>query len=106
MSLEIMRSVRDSMSSHERLVVLSFDEITIDQRISYDPTDDAVYGQCKMQVVTVRSVCSHWKQHVFFDFNRDVTKSIMHRCITAIESAGFMVVAMVCDLGPANRKLI
>ena len=107
MSLEIMRSVKDSMSSHERLVVLSFDEITIDPRISYDSTDDAVYGPSnKMQVVMVRSVCSHWKQPVFFDFNQDVTRDILHRCIAAIESAGFVVVAMVCDLGPANRKLI
>ena len=44
MSLEIMRSLKDSMSYHERLVVLSFDEITIDQRVCYDSTDDAVYG--------------------------------------------------------------
>ena len=59
-----------------------------------------------MQVVIVSSVCSHWKQPVFFDFNRDVTRDILHRCISAIESAGFLVVAMVCELEPASRRLI
>ncbi|KAF0313967.1 Transposable element P transposase [Amphibalanus amphitrite] len=107
MALQIMRSSADTMTSHERLLVMSFDEITIDPRVAYDSTDDAVYGpNDKMQVVMVRSLCSRWKQPVFFDYNKDVTKDLLHRIIAAVESAGYVVVAMVCDLGPANRKLL
>ena len=107
MSLAIMRSLKDGMTSHERLVVLSFDELSIDQRISLDLTDDAVYGpHSKMQVMMVRSLCSHWKQPVYFQFSEDMTKDILFRCIAAIEETGYVVVAMVCDLGPQNRRLI
>ncbi|KAF0298488.1 Transposable element P transposase [Amphibalanus amphitrite] len=96
MALQIMRSSADTMTSHERLLVMSFDEITIDPRVAYDSTDDAVYGpNDKMQVVMVRSLCSRWKQPVFFDYNKDVTKDLLHRIIAAVESAGYVVVAMV-----------
>ena len=54
-----------------------FDEITIDPRVAYDSTDDAVYGpNDKMQVVMVRSLCSRWKQPVFLD-----CKGLLHRII-------------------------
>ncbi|KAF0307983.1 Transposable element P transposase [Amphibalanus amphitrite] len=60
------------MTSLERLLVMSFDESTIDPRVTYNFTNDAVYGpNDKMQVVMVRSLCSHWKQPVFFDSNND-----------------------------------
>ncbi|KAF0293574.1 Transposable element P transposase [Amphibalanus amphitrite] len=76
--LQIMRSSADTITSHERLLVMSLDEITIDPRVAYDSTDDAVYGpNDKMQVVMVRSLCSRWKQPVFLDYN----KGLLHRII-------------------------
>ncbi|KAF0297738.1 Transposable element P transposase [Amphibalanus amphitrite] len=76
MALQIMGSSADTMTSLERLLVMSFDESTIDPHVTYDSTNDAVYGpNDKIQVVMVRSLCSHWKQPVFFDSNNDVPRT-------------------------------
>ncbi|KAF0297734.1 Transposable element P transposase [Amphibalanus amphitrite] len=81
------------MTSHERLLVMSFDEGTIDPRVACDSTNDAVYGpNDKIQVVMVRSLCSHWKQPVFFDSNNDalayVAGYVAAKCATVDSTLG------------------
>ena len=106
-SLKIMRSVRDTLPDIERFVVVSFDEMAVDQGLCYDSTEDRVYGSCRnVQVVMVRGLCSHWKQPVFFDFDRPMTRSLLSSVIAAVEKVGFQVVATVCDLSPTNQRLL
>ena len=106
-SLKIMRSLRDTLPDIERFVVLSFDEMAVDSSLCYDSTEDRYYGPTKqVQVLLARGLCSHWKQPVFFDFDQDMTRDILFSAIAAVESAGFVVVATVCDLAPTNRRLL
>lgn len=46
-----------------------------------------------------------WKQLVFYDFDRNMTKEILFDIIEKIEATGYSVVGMVSDLGPTNVKL-
>ena len=54
----------------------------------------------------VRSLCSHWKQAVYFAFDQVMTRDVLFTVITAVEAVGYRVVATVCDLSPTNRNLL
>ncbi|KAF0297725.1 Transposable element P transposase [Amphibalanus amphitrite] len=54
----------------------------------------------------VRSLCSHWKQPLYFDFDQTMTREILFEAIRGVEEAGYRVVAIVSDLGATNRKLL
>lgn len=56
-------------------------------------------------MVMARGLRKCWKQPVFFDFDCQMTKDILFSVILAIQNVGFQVVAVVCDMGPTNRKL-
>ena len=107
MSLKTMASVRDTLSDLERLVVISFDEMSIDARLCYDSGEDRAYGPCsRVQLMMVRSLCSHWKQPLYFDFDQTMTREVLFEAIREVEEAGYRVVAIVSDLGGTNRKLL
>ena len=42
---------------------------------------------------------------VYYNFDTKVTKGLLFEVIMKIESVGFPVVAMVCDMGPTNITL-
>ena len=106
-SLNIMRTACDSLSDIERYVVLSFDEMAVDSRFSYDSTEDRVYPAKKnVQVLMARGLCSHWKQPIYFDFDQDMSRDTLFKVIRDVEKAGFLVVATVCDLSPTNQRLL
>lgn len=106
-SLKIMRSLRRTLPDIEKYVVLSFDEMAVDSRLCYDSTEDRVYGPSKtVQVIMTRGLCSHWKQPIYFAFDQVMTREILFAAITAVEDAGYVVVATVCDLSPTNQNLL
>ena len=53
----------------------------------------------------IRGITSSWKQLIYYDFDTDMSKEILYDIIGKVEAAGFLVVAMVCDLGPTNIRL-
>jgi hypothetical protein len=64
-----------SLSTLEKLTVLSFDEMFIRNEICFDKNRQQVLGPHRtVQVIIVRGLCSNWKQPVFYDFDKPVTK--------------------------------
>lgn len=53
----------------------------------------------------IRGLVHSWKQLVFYDFDRNMTKDLLFAIIRKVESIGFPVVAVVNDLGPSNVRL-
>ena len=107
LSLKTMAGVRETFSDIERLVILSFDEMSVDARVCYDSVEDRVYGPCKeVQVIMVRSLCSHWKQPLYFAFDQNMTRDILFEAIRGVEEVGYRVIATVCDLHAINRNLL
>jgi hypothetical protein len=52
-----------------------------------------------------RGLIVSWKQPVFYKFDQLMTVEIIKDIITVLYHAGFMVVAMVCDIGTTNMKV-
>ncbi|CAI6359962.1 unnamed protein product [Macrosiphum euphorbiae] len=59
----------------------------------------------KVQVMFARGLFDNWKLPIYFDFDQDMTINILHEAISKLYECGFIVVAMVSDLGSTNRKL-
>jgi Transposase protein len=105
-ALKIMQARGLSMSELQKICVLTFDEIYINSNMVYDSVEDQVLGpNNKTQVVMAQGLFGGWKNIVYFDHNKDVTKDILIQVITELSSAGFTVVAVNCDMGIENRKL-
>lgn len=77
--LLILEKLGKMMPERERLVVISFDEMHISQRVQYDQSRDAVVGpHSQVQVVFIRSLLGEWKQPIYFAFDENMTKKVKH----------------------------
>lgn len=103
----MMHSKGKSINSGEKTCILAFDEMKLDTKYAYDKTSDKLYcGKKYVQVVTARGILGNWKQPVFYDYDRNMTKDILFEIIRSIEYFGFEVFGIVNDLGTANRGLL
>lgn len=97
---------QEDLTPLQKICVMSFDEMKIRSVYCYDKVSDQIlkpYGY--VQVVLIRGLMGQWKQPVFFDHEGKMTKDKLFSIITAVENAGFYVVAIVSDLGGGNRSL-
>jgi len=90
----------------QRQCVLSFDEMSLDSRIEYDPFEDKVYGpKSSMNVYFVRGLFGRWKQAIAYEFDDDFSSVKFMNLVEVLEKIGLRVRATVNDLGGKNRKL-
>lgn len=68
-------------------------------------TDTVILPKTYAQVMMVRGLCANWKLVIYYDFDADMTRTILMDVINLLEHSGLIVVATVCDLGPKNRAL-
>ncbi|KAF0288772.1 Transposable element P transposase [Amphibalanus amphitrite] len=92
--------------ARERLCILMFDEMKVNNLMDYDPREDQVVGPHKyLQQVMVRSLVGNWRLPLFFDFDRPMTADLLFDLVRQAESAGALVTGVVSDLGPTNQGL-
>lgn len=104
--LHCMIARKKSMLDIERLVVLTFDEIYINDKIAIDRKLEKVIGPHKTcQCVMVRSLFASWKQLVYYEFDKTMDATTLNNIILKLHDAGYIVVAITSDLGPGNLKL-
>ncbi|CAG7825644.1 unnamed protein product, partial [Allacma fusca] len=77
--------------------------MSLDSQHVLDPTFLKISSQSKVQVAMLRALCGSWKQPVFYQFNSNMTRTLLNEIIVKVEQAGFQVKAIVCDLGSENR---
>ncbi|KAL1488481.1 hypothetical protein ABEB36_014949 [Hypothenemus hampei] len=83
-----------------------FDEMKIRKEYLYDQSKDYLMQPYDyVQVAMISGVFKAWKQPIFYDFDCKMTTSIVLEIVKFVENSGFHVVAMVSDLGGANRGL-
>ncbi|KAF0302346.1 Transposable element P transposase [Amphibalanus amphitrite] len=92
-------------SDADRLCVVSFDEIGLDSRISYDQAHDQIISASKMQVVMVRGLAASWKQPVYYGFDEAMTADTLLSIIARLESIGLKVIAAVSDMAQPNQRV-
>ena len=51
----------------------------------------------------VWGLCGNWKQHIFYDFDVKMQKTLLLNIISDLYKFGFTVVAAVSDLGIENQ---
>lgn len=97
---------QEKSTSESQLCVISFDEMNIDSRRCYDEKEDKILGpHSQVQVVMCRSLCKSWKQPVYYQFDEQMRGRILLHIITAVQKAGYIVVAVVSDLGGKNSTV-
>lgn len=95
-----------SLSTMEKSCVILFDEMKIQTSYDYDKKNDTTLGPSKyVQVVMARGICGNWKQPIFYDYDRKLTKNLLLKIITKLENIGYPVYAINSDLGGSNRGL-
>ena len=104
--IRLLKDKASTMAENDRLCVVSFDETTVSQDWSFDMGTDTLYSpKSKVQCVMIRGLAKAWKQVVYYAFDTNMTRDILFDIILKVEAAGFVVVAMVSDLGSSNVSL-
>jgi hypothetical protein len=105
--LTILKKVGATLEEKERLVCLSFDEMSLCRRVHYDSSNDEVIGPHKhSQVVIMRPLYGTWKQPIYYNFDEDMTRDIFEKICKRLYEIGFIVVGAVCDLGLTNQEFL
>lgn len=104
--LKIMELNGNSLEDYQKLTVLMFDEVKVCSTLEYDTLQDEVIGpHNQMQVVMARGIASPWKQPVYVDFDKKMTKDILFSIINELDQIGFKVICCTSDCGGGNIGL-
>ena len=122
--LKVMKEKFKKSAKHEKLVVLSFNEMQVRPKLTYLPPDDYVegvedfgeLGKTREQadnalVFMARGLTSCWKQPLGYMLSKGPTPArvlqpLLESCIRKLRQSGFTVVATVCDMGSPKRELL
>ena len=97
---ELLKKNFQDASTSERQAVLSFDEVDIKKLYQYDKINRRVYGNHKkMQVVMIRGMFGKWKQTIYFEFDKRMTKDLILKIALKCEDAGLNIRGVSFDLG-------
>lgn len=104
--IKLMRIAAGAMPNRDRVTVLSFDEMSVEETVEYDSKYDRVVGPHKnLQVMMARGLFSNWKQPVYAAFDTKVTVAELNNVIIELFEAGYKVVGCVSDCGGGNQGL-
>jgi len=104
--LLIMKQKAKIMKSFEKLTVINYDEVYISNQMSIDRKEEEVIGPYRTcKVVMARGLFSKWKQPVFYEYDKPITKEKLTKILEQLFECGFTVVATISDLGPKNKSL-
>lgn len=103
---QYLKVAGSKLSNKERVTILEFDEMKVKKTLEYDVKNDEIVGPFSyMQVVMARGLFSKWKQPVYVNFDTRMTKDILESIIKNLNDVGYMVKAIVSDLGGGNVGL-
>jgi len=87
--LNLMKLNGEVLNNSEKLTVLIFDEVKVSSVMEYDVLHDEVIGpHNQMQVIMARGLASPWKQPVYVDFDKKITKVILFDIIERLDKIG------------------
>jgi len=100
--LYCMIAKRKCMADIERLVVVTFDEIYINNKVVIDRKIEKVIGPHRTcQCVIVRSLFASWKQPIYYQYDEAMDAKTLNNIISQLYDAGYTVVAITSDMGRA-----
>lgn len=104
--LGMMKIAAITYGQSDKIAVLQFDEVHVKRAYEYDSLKDEIVGpHSRLQAVMVRGLFKNWKQLIYVDFDKNMTKIILDNLVSRLAEIGYRVVACVCDMGAANQGL-
>lgn len=116
--------VAKNLKLHDKICIVSFDEMTLKPGLVYDKKKDRLVGYenygsslesssnlaTHALVFMVRGLCKRWKQAVGFFFSSHTTpapilKALLTELLEKLIQCGMRPVAVVCDQGANNLQL-
>ena len=71
-----------------------------------DNDNDSVFRPAsQMTVIYARGLTEKWKQPIYINFDKPLTKPVLYEIIQKFCEINFQVVALVSDCHPSNRSL-
>jgi len=105
--MEVMKVVAPCYQACERVSVITFDEMKVQEILEYDQKHDRVLGpHSQMQVAMIRGLFSKWKMPIYMDFDRKMTKELLSSLIKEVNDAGYLVKACTSDMGGGKQGLL
>jgi hypothetical protein len=105
-ALNVMKIVGEKWTPRQKLCVLAFDKMKVKETLEYDEKADEIVGPHNyMQLVMGRALCAKWKQHLWVDFDKKMTKEILFHIIEELHKIDYQVVSCVSDCGGGNVGL-
>ena len=105
-ALKIMEIKGKNLTTAQKLAVLTFDEMYISNKVDLERREQQIYGPHKTcQVVMIRGLFSKWKQPIFYEYLKPMTKDVLFEIIEALYKIEYIVVATTSDMGPTNMSL-
>lgn len=118
-----LKKKAESMKTKEKLCILLFDEVSLKANVTYQERKDKMTGIIDngherlaefadhAQVFMVRGLMHNYKQPIYYSFSKSATKGPelakqIKEVVTAVQEAGLIVVATVCDQGTNNRQAL
>jgi len=113
----------NKMTAKEKICILVFDEMSIDEALTHDVRGDFIDGFVdyangnreaslanETMVFVLRGVFATWKQPICFYFTKsamshEVLRTKLIETITVLQEIGLRVVATVCDQSNANCRV-
>lgn len=104
--LGMMKIAAITYGQSDKIAVLQFDEVHVKRAYEFDSLKDEIVGpHSRLQAVMVRGLFKNWKQLIYVDFDKNMTKIILDNLVSRLAEIGYRVVACVCDMGAANQGL-
>lgn len=104
--IRLIKQKSSDFTENEKLLVFSFDEVCTSNHIDIDKELVQRIGpHCACQVIMARGLVSNWKQPIYYVFDQPMKRKILEEIISTLFFAGFVVVAMVSDMGTSNQAL-
>ena len=104
-AMEILKAKKDNFTAWDRVCVLSYDEMSVNQRLCYDMKEDQIFGpHSKVFVFMIRGLLTNWKQPIYFAFDVTLTTTLLTDVIGAVERVGYTVVASCCRYGRRKQR--
>ncbi|KAE8741600.1 hypothetical protein FOCC_FOCC012893 [Frankliniella occidentalis] len=104
---KVMKAVAACFEEHEKIGIVTFDEVKVKEVHEYDPKHDCVQGpHSQMQVAMIRGLFAKWKVPIFLDFDRKMMPDLLRSLITDAHEAGYLVKGCCSDMGGGNQGLL
>lgn len=106
-SYEYLKDLMKRKHPTQRLCIIMFDELKLQELCEYDVKLDAALGpHSYANCIYIKGLNDEWQMPIYNVFDSAISKFELLNLIQQLEAIDVMVVGMTCDQGPRNQGLV